>query len=734
MNPTPKPHQSVQRLNKAYVQVPDSPVSLANYRAIGTSPHPVPSSSLKENTPLSPFQLAMSQQHTLSFTSTKRKLADRDASSFVFDGVHISSSKKSRLSTSTASMAPLNSKESKPVLPTTNTCPEFPNGFVYCHQCNKKRDVSATLRCTVVEKYQTTKDKAIKERLCVNKYCKQCLKNRYNKDIEILRSQSQTPRKTMSSHFNNIPKPKHKELKTTSKSAKKPKADIASGKFKDIPKQKPKLKPLPTLKWTPVPVKLTQDQADERIFIREFILRFSESLDPVIAKSHIDELEHIGGFLRAPEEDDTVGWVNDMCVKAILVSLFGLLAKDYDNETARLIKVAIKDLRASGVNLNKLWAILATLRANIADASSVEGSATSAAPSDTGIPLNFPDPSPPPVSGMANSRSLRSLRQSGDSVNIVNSIQMIPVITSLIHFALGTSLIREDIEQSLKDSKDFVRDAKEATRIENERWEKVRSTLESLPKDKAQKEENRMRRSTHKDQITNIDNCLKIVSKSFVPRFTTLGTDDEGRVYYTLSPGATEREAAFEYLEVASSDKPMKPKKRGRVLSKEHQRELRQWSWFVAVWGKRPLLSPAEKAVSVKEVDHDDSDNEEEENIDEERWWGFYEPEEINKIAEYISIKSGLDDDADAPVNQPASLLNSKSTQSNKEKTSLPLSPRQEQLKRLVSELRDYASLLEWRLREDKCTLVNRFLGPDGSAKGKTKSSTTAISVEQFYH
>lgn len=142
MSETLKPHPSVQRLNKAYVQVPESPVGLVNYRAIGASAHLVPSSRLKENTPLSPFQLAMAQHASSSSASTKRKLSDRDSSSLVFDGVYVSSSKKSRLSTSAASMTPLKAKALKPAMPAANACPEFPNGFAYCHQCNKKRDIS----------------------------------------------------------------------------------------------------------------------------------------------------------------------------------------------------------------------------------------------------------------------------------------------------------------------------------------------------------------------------------------------------------------------------------------------------------------------------------------------------------------------------------------------------------------------------------------------------------------
>ena len=44
----------------------------------------------------------------------------------------------------------------------------------------------ATIRCTEVVHYVTTKGKMPKVKQCRNKYCKACLKNRYNEDIEVV--------------------------------------------------------------------------------------------------------------------------------------------------------------------------------------------------------------------------------------------------------------------------------------------------------------------------------------------------------------------------------------------------------------------------------------------------------------------------------------------------------------------------------------------------------------------
>ncbi len=64
---------------------------------------------------------------------------------------------------------------------------------------------------------------------------------------------------------------------------------------------------------------------------------------------------------------------------------------------------------------------------------------------------------------------------------------MVPVLVSLIHSALETTTIREEIDQGTKDARDFGRDARDATRIESERWEQERNSMEVAPKDKSRK-------------------------------------------------------------------------------------------------------------------------------------------------------------------------------------------------------------------------------------------------------
>ena len=78
-------------------------------------------------------------------------------------------------------------------------------------------------------------------------------------------------------------------------------------------------------------------------------------------------------------------------------------------------------------------------------------------------------------------RSLRNVRPVKENiVNVVHTAQMIPVLISLIHSVLETANIREEIDQGIRDARDIARDAKEAIKNENERWEKEKERLKDM--------------------------------------------------------------------------------------------------------------------------------------------------------------------------------------------------------------------------------------------------------------
>jgi hypothetical protein len=66
-----------------------------------------------------------------------------------------------------------------------NATPDFPNGFVYCHQCSKKRDAAVAIQCT--------REDAKYKRRCNTKYCGPCLKNRYGLTLQDILSTSTVP-------------------------------------------------------------------------------------------------------------------------------------------------------------------------------------------------------------------------------------------------------------------------------------------------------------------------------------------------------------------------------------------------------------------------------------------------------------------------------------------------------------------------------------------------------------
>lgn len=104
-------------------------------------------------------------------------------------------------------------------------------------------------------------------------------------------------------------------------------------RLKSKPKPATTPRPLPTLKWSKMPINLTLSQAEARIQIREFVLRFAPILD--IARGHAEELDNIGGNGRGwNDEDDEEGmtsWVSKGCVKSVILGLLALFAGEADS-------------------------------------------------------------------------------------------------------------------------------------------------------------------------------------------------------------------------------------------------------------------------------------------------------------------------------------------------------------------------------------------------------------------
>ena len=80
----------------------------------------------------------------------------------------------------------------------------------------------------------------------------------------------------------------------------------------------------------------SRDQVEERIFIREFALRFGHVMVPALSKSSLEELEFIGGKINNDNDDEMLGWVSEPCLKGLVLGLLGLLAKDHESDVANV--------------------------------------------------------------------------------------------------------------------------------------------------------------------------------------------------------------------------------------------------------------------------------------------------------------------------------------------------------------------------------------------------------------
>jgi hypothetical protein len=288
--------------------------------------------------------------------------------------------------------------------------------------------------------------------------------------------------------------------------------------------------------------------------------------------------------------------------------------------------------------------------------------------------LTFPDPLSPPTGLPVTKRTTRSRKINKVPETVVVSSQMIPVLVALVEVAMQTDLVREDLEAAIKDGKERIKETRDDCRDQErkaiEETEAKATYHEVVFPPFAQRLlhhsltrsaclQIKAKREAHQQLIQDLESALKLVMHAYSPRFEPLGRDADGRTYWALTPGATERERALELLlsgkenSVERKSKRGKKKKKKKVGIREDRQAMKDWSLFVAVWGQRPPL--AETANLTDE--------------DEEGWWGFGEPSEVRNLAGWIGRRAGLQED-DAETKQT------------------------------VKSLQEYADLLEWRIRK----------------------------------
>lgn len=162
-------------------------------------------------------------------------------------------------------------------------------------------------------------------------------------------------------------------------------------------------------------------------------------------------------------------------------------------------------------------------------------------------------------------------------------------------------------------------------------------------------------RAQHKAALEAIEQAHRLAVHSYNPRFSPLGIDHDGRVYYALTPSFAEQEAALALLK---GDKKKSGKAKGRARVDDDDRQAcEKWGWFVAVYGKKP---PAEKGAAAEVKKKAEDEDEAGPDDGQEKFWAFWEPEEVRKMAKWIELKNGLDKEEKAKPKGKSSAANAK--------------------------------------------------------------------------
>ncbi|CDO69223.1 hypothetical protein BN946_scf185042.g125 [Trametes cinnabarina] len=536
------------------------------------------------------------------------------------------------------------------------------------------------------------------------------------------------------------------------------------------PKQTARAEPIPEPLWTRLPTSLNYHAAQERMNLREFLLRFSHLSE--IARGHLEELEEVGsGTLGYPDpekecssvsESRLATWISEPALKGIFVGLLTILSRDSELDgEVQVITKAIQGIKAAGVNLNKIWAALAALREN----SSVV----------------LPDPLPRPASITRLGTSSVALAQDASHSIVLYTAQLVPAVSALTDRMLQTKMVREDFDRAAAQEKDLSRAARELTAEENKRWKVLFDAKDGT------RDSRRATRTAHKDALTAIEHAHKVAMTECLPRFAPLGRDADGRVYFVLSPGMIEREAAVDLLEGGRGE--VKWGKRRGIADEAQRKRMRYWSWHLAVWGRKPKGAHVAKVARGEDAEDDEES---------EGWWGFWEPTEVAKLSEWLAAQYGIEietknasKDAEGvpideatkvhptaaqdsegkargrPSNASSTADTSAEASSSRIRTFASLNresshddhedvrtsdsddgddslysrvdsrgqpvPRRQDLIALVWRLREYADLLNWRIKRASKESKEGAEKAEGSDKGKAVRKEEAIPTQTFY-
>ena len=89
------------------------------------------------------------------------------------------------------------------------------------------------------------------------------------------------------------------------------------------------------------------------------------------------------------------------------------------------------------------------------------------------------------------------------------------------------------------------------------------------------------------------------------------------------------------------------------AMDEPKREELWNWDWFVAVWGRKPEgadVAPDQYPDEDGGDATDDEDEDEAEGVHEEseRWWAFWQPQDIRNLSSWIAYRHGVEHEDDS--------------------------------------------------------------------------------------
>ncbi|KZT58905.1 hypothetical protein CALCODRAFT_494387 [Calocera cornea HHB12733] len=234
---------------------------------------------------------------------------------------------------------------------------------------------------------------------------------------------------------------------------------------------------------------------------------------------------------------------------------------------------------------------------------------------------------------------------------------------------------------------------------EEERWQEERGRLvferpgktqkgasrAELERERTYKAKYAAANKAHKLTLATLNSSFFLSNSASLSRFAPLGRDVDGRMYYILSPYAD-----------------------GRVHPRAVREAGTRWSWFVAVWGKRPESAaatpdepkPEPSEGSTLDVERalggvspssssslTESESESDLDLDQEQWHAFTTPTEIRRLAKWADHVA-------------ASCVSGERAAPEARADGLPPTTGRE-ISLLCEGLNGFADYLEWRCREE---------------------------------